>query len=125
MNENTHPHHPAAPDTHAQNFSPLVQSWINEGREHHVIVLPDDVDTDPLDPRWLHQHNPFDCRIIQLGLTMDHERFDGISEIAYCGLISEMIAAGFKVINKKSLAETNAKYLENYPGGEGVNLSQP
>jgi hypothetical protein len=99
----------------------LSDLWTKEEREQLVIVVPDWMETAPLDRDWIAKHNPFVCEIIHLGRPLGHQRFETSDEL-YRELISKMIAVGVKVINERSLAETNSRFLAAHPNAEGVRI---
>ena len=75
----------------------------------------------PVDLRWIAEHDPFGCRIIRLGKCKAHLRFT-TSNALYRELLLKMISANVVVIHKESLEAINAHYLEVHPDAEGIPL---
>lgn len=77
--------------TERHNPDPWSALWTTE-REQHVIVVPDSMETDPVNLDWIAANNPFECSITLLGKRMAREHIETTRE-EYCSLLLRMITA--------------------------------
>lgn len=123
MNENDkNPSSECRPEVNGQ--ADAIFGLLKPQLDQLVIVVPDSMEIDPIEERWIFQNNPYYCRIILLGKCKAHKKFE-IGETLYREVLLKLIAAGVKAIHKESLEQTNAEFLEAHPDAEGIPLWQP